>query len=147
MRLLYNAAMNMFKPTSAKTPDEYIAKNEEPRKADMQLLHELIQRVVPNLKPRILAGMIGYGTYHYKSVSGREGDWSIIALASQKNYISVYICAVDGRQYVAEKYKEQLPKANIGKSCIRFKKTADIDLKILEKIIREAVKLGPMNSV
>src|ERR1700704_460464 len=114
--------MNMFKSTDAKTPDEYIAKIDEPRRGQIQQLHDLICKTIPQQKPYIISGMIGYGSFHYKSVSGREGDWCIIALASQKNYISVYICASDGKEYVAEKYKEALPKANIGRSCIRFKK-------------------------
>jgi hypothetical protein len=132
--------MNMFKPTSAKTPEEYIGLIEEPRKSEIEKLHKFIKKTVPGLRPHILVGMIGYGTFHYKSPSGREGDWSIIALASQKNYISVYICASDGKQYLPEKYKDKFPKANIGRSCIRFKLVEDIDLKVLEKIIKEAVK-------
>lgn len=132
----------MFKPTSAKTPDEYIALIAEPRRSEIKTLHEFIQKTIPDLKPHILAGMIGYGTFHYKSASGREGDWSYIALASQKNYISVYVCASDGDQYVAEKYKNELPKANIGKSCIRFKKIEDIDLVVLKKVILEGVSTG-----
>ncbi len=130
--------MNMFKPTAAKTPQEYIDLIEEPRKTEMVKLHELIQKTVPEFKPYILSGMIGYGSFHYKSKSGREGDWSIIALASQKNYISVYICAVDGKEYLAEKYKKEFPKASIGKSCIRFKKLEDINLEFLMKVIKEA---------
>lgn len=133
--------MNMFKPTKAKTPEEYIEMIDEPRRSEIQVLHDFIRKVIPDQEPQITAGMIGYGKYHYKSKSGREGDWSIICLASQKNYISVYACAADGKQYVAEKYKKELPKASIGKSCIRFKKVSDIDLKVLEKIIRESVKL------
>lgn len=128
--------MNMFKVTDAKTPDEYIAKIEEPRKGQIIQLHQLITETVPQLKPYIISGMIGYGSYHYKYASGREGDWCIIALASQKNYISVYVCAVDGDEYIAEKYKSKLPKASIGKSCIRFKKIEDVDLKILTEIIK-----------
>ena len=131
----------MFKPTNAKTPQEYIELIAEPRRSEIQKIHEFIQKIVPDLKPHILAGMIGYGTFHYKSKSGREGDWSIIALASQKNYISIYVCASDGKQYVAEKYKKDLSKANIGKSCIRFKKYEDIDFPILEKVILEGVDL------
>lgn len=128
--------MNMFKTTLAKTPEEYIALIDEPRRSDIQKLHDLIKKTVPKLKPYILSGMIGYGPFHYKSPrSGKEGDWAIIALASQKNYISVYVCAVDGDTYVAEKYKSKLPKASIGKSCIRFKKPEDIDLKVLQEVI------------
>ncbi len=127
----------MFKVTDAKTPEEYIEKIEEPRKSQILQLHQLILKTVPQLKPYIISGMIGYGSYHYKYASGREGDWCIIALASQKNYISVYVCAIDGKEYVAESYKSKLPKSSIGKSCIRFKKIEDIDLEILKEIIKK----------
>jgi hypothetical protein len=132
--------MNMFKPTTAKTPEEYIAMIDEPRKGQIQLLHNLICKAIPEQKPYIISGMVGYGSFHYKSVSGREGDWCIVALASQKNYISVYICASDGKKYVAEKYKDSFPKASIGRSCIRFKRSEDIDLDILKKVLIEGVK-------
>ncbi len=132
--------MNMFKPTPATTPEEYISLIDEPRRTQIQILHNFICKTVPKLKPRITSGMIGYGTYRYKSASGREGDWSVIDLASQKQYISVYVCAIVDGKYVAEQYKKQLPKANIGKSCIRFKKVEDIDLKVLKEILLLAAK-------
>lgn len=132
----------MFKPTAAKTPEEYIESIEEPRRSEIQTLHDFICKIIPNEKPHIMSGMIGYGHYHYKSAkTGREGDWSIIALSSRKNYISFYSCAADGTQYISEKYKDKLPKAKVGKSCINFKKVADIDLKVLEKIIKESMKV------
>lgn len=84
--------------------------------------------------------MIGYGTYHYVYASGREGDWMKVALAQQKNYISVYVCASDGTQYIPEKHKADFPKASIGKSCIRFKKVEDIDLEKLKKVILEGIE-------
>lgn len=131
--------MNMFKPTAAKTPEEYFKLIDEPRRSEIVELHKFIMETIPDLKPHILAGMIGYGSFHYKSKSGREGDWSIVALASQKNYISVYICASDGKQYIAEKNKDRFPKASIGKSCIRFKKIEDINLKVLREVILEGI--------
>lgn len=130
--------MNMFKSTTAKTPEEYISLLEEPRKSEIKQIHEFIRKTVPNLKPHILAGMIGYGTYHYKYASGREGDWSLIALASQKNYISIYVCTVKNGKYITEDYKDKL-KASIGKSCVRFKKLKDIDFKVLGDLLRAAV--------
>lgn len=139
--------MNMFKPTAAKTPEEYIAAIDEPRRSQIQQLHDFIQKTVPKLKPVIIYGMIGYGLYPYKSKSGREGEWTTMALASQKNYISVYVsCADKDGIYIAEKYKTQLPKANIGKSCIRFKKVEDIDLAVLKKILLEGEKTPPISS-
>ncbi len=134
--------MNMFKTTSALSPEEYIAAISEPRRQDVEKIHELILKTVPTFKPRILSGMIGYGTYHYRYASGKEGDWSLIALANQKNYLSVYICSIENGKYIAEEYKDKLPKASVGKSCIRFKTLKDIDLSILMEIIKKAEKIG-----
>jgi len=97
--------------SNAKTPTEYINSLEEPRKTEIKKLHSLICKTVPNLKPHMKYGMLGYGTYHYKYASGRQGDWMIIGLANQKNYISLYACLSDGKQYVAEKYRKDLPKS------------------------------------
>jgi hypothetical protein len=125
-----------MKPAGAKTISQYFAQIEEPRRSDVKALHDMIVKAVPKLKPSIQVGMIGYGTYHFKYASGREGDWPIIALASQKSYISVYVCASERGEYVAEKHKQEMPKASVGKSCIRFKRLSDIDLKTLEKVIK-----------
>jgi hypothetical protein len=136
--------MNMFKPTTAKTVSDYIAQIDEPRKSEIKKLHEFIQQLIPDEKPQLVYSMIGYGSFHYKYASGREGDWPIIALASQKNYISVYVCAVDDNgKYVAENYKQQLPKADIGRSCIRFKKLEDINLEVLGDAIQRGISHTP----
>lgn len=128
----------MIKPTDAKTPEEYISQIDEPRRSQIRDLYELIHTLAPSLKPYIQSGMIGFGKYHYQYASGREGDWFMIGLASQKNYISVYVCATINNKYLAEDYKDKLPKASIGKSCIRFKNIADIDLEILSELIVKA---------
>lgn len=133
----------MFKPTAARSVEEYLSLIEEPRKSEIVKLHEFIKKTIPSLKSHFASNMLGYGTFHYKGKSGREGDWPIIALASQKNYISLYVCSVKNGMYIAEYYKKDLPKANIGKSCIRFKKVADVDLKVIEKILKEVSK-NPM---
>ena len=87
--------------------------------------------------------MIGYGPFHYRYASGREGDAHLLALSPRKNYISLYVlCTTDGA-YLAESYKDRLPKANIGKSCVRFKRPSDIDLDQLRALVAEAVRLGP----
>lgn len=139
--------MNMFKATDAKTPDDYISKIEMPRQNEVKKLHDLICSWVPKLEPFMISGMIGYGKYHYKYSSGREGEWCTIALASQKNYISLYVCVMNGESYVAESYKSKLPKASIGKSCIRFKKISDIDLDILKEVVQTSNKFPAMGAV
>lgn len=132
----------MFKPNTAKNVPDYFAMiKDDVRRKEMKKLHMLIRKTVPSLKPVLVSGMVGYGMMPYQSKSGRKGMWPRIALASQKNYISVYACAVnkDGK-YIAEAHKKELPKASIGRSCIRFKNTEVIDLDVLKKILRETAK-------
>jgi len=98
------------------TPAEYIAKLEEPRKSEVAALDSLIRKLAPGLAPFVHIGILAYGPWHYKYASGREGDWFHIGVASNQNYISLYVCATDGKTYVAEKFKKALHKAKIGKS-------------------------------
>ena len=118
------------------TPAEYIAKLAEPRKTDIAALDALIRKTAPELQPFIHNGMLAYGPWRYKSASGHEGDWFRIGLASNKNYISLYVCAGDAQGYIPERYKQALPKARIGKSCVRFKRLGDLDTATLEKLLR-----------
>ena len=126
------------KPAAQQSPQEYLDAIADPaRRRDMTDLHRLIRKLAPTLKPFAEYGGIGYGRYHYKYASGREGDSAMIGLSSRVAYISLYVCASDGKQYVAERYKQKLAKANIGKCCVRFKRLSDLDPKILEQLIRE----------
>jgi uncharacterized protein YdhG (YjbR/CyaY superfamily) len=125
------------------TPDDYIDSLEEPRRGDVRALHELIRATAPDLEPHVASGMLGYGPFHYRYASGREGDASLIALASRKQYISLYVLCTTERGYLAEQYAERLPKADIGKSCVRFKHAADVDRGTLVELIAEARRIGP----
>lgn len=125
----------------ATSPADYITKLPEGRRADIRALIYMIEHEAPQLKPSMQYGMIGYGAYKYKYASGREGSWVQIALAAQKNYTSLYVACTKDGSYLAESYKEKLPKANIGKSCIRFKKLEDLDHKVLRELISEAASL------
>jgi Domain of unknown function (DU1801) len=129
--------------SDAATHEEYIQRLAEPRRSDIRSLHELIRRTVPQLEPTMDFGMLGYGKYHYRYPSGREGDWILVAVASNKNYISLYVTATapDGG-YLAERYQDQLPKASIGKSCIRFKRLGDVDQDVLAGLLRQVAELG-----
>jgi len=127
----------MKRRTSAATPADYIAGVDEKRRPDIQRLHDLVREVAPELEPTMEFGMLGYGKLHYRYASGREGDWMKIGIASNKQYISLYCCAADDRGYVAERYRERLPKANIGKSCVRFKRLDDLDDDVLRQLIRD----------
>jgi len=130
---------------SIKTPAQYLASLPDDRRADVTALHRAIAKAVPKLKPFIVYGMIGYGPYRYKYASGREGDGSVVALASQKQYISLYIAGTENGECIAEKNQHLLGKVSVGKVCVRFKKLEDLNLKEALKLIKRAAKLLDKN--
>lgn len=132
--------MNMFKGVKAKNVEEYLANVPVERKDIINFLHQFIQKSAPSLKPHFAYNMLGYGSFKYKNYKKEDMDWPIVALANQKNYVSVYVCAVDDGEYIAEKNKDKLGKVNVGKSCIRFKKIEDVNLDELQKVIKSAAK-------
>jgi uncharacterized protein YdhG (YjbR/CyaY superfamily) len=132
--------MNMFKPTRAKTVKQYLAAVPKERKDAILFLHEFIQKAAPKLKSHFAYNMLGYGSFSYKNYKKEVIDWPVVALANQKNYISLYVCAVENGAYLAEQHKKELGKVSVGKSCIRFKKLEDINLPALKKVIQAAAK-------
>ena len=124
------------------TPAEYIAAVDDARSADIAALDALIRTHAPDLEPVIMGGMLGYGPFHYRYASGREGDACRLSVASNASYISLYCFAADDDGYVAERYVDRLPKASIGKTCVRFKKLADLDEEALAALVEETAKMG-----
>ncbi|MGH4023272.1 MAG: DUF1801 domain-containing protein [Pseudonocardiaceae bacterium] len=82
--------------------------------------------------------IIGYGDYTYTRPRGKDITWFIVGLAVQKNYLSVYVNAVEDHQYLAEKYAARLGKAKVGKSSISFKRLADINVDALLDLVEHA---------
>lgn len=124
------------------TPDAYLAAHPDDRRAPMEALHRAIRAAAPKLEPIIIAGMIGYGKFHYKYPSGREGDWFIVGLCARKNYYSLYICSGDKGGYLAEQAAAKLGKVKVGRSCITFKKLEDLKLAAAMSLVKKAAKLG-----
>lgn len=125
------------------TPTAYLAQLPAERRAELKALHATIRKTAPRLKPHVAyAGtMLGYGPYHYKYASGREGDCPIVALSSRANYISLYISVQRNGRPIAEAAQARLGKVSVGKVCIRFKKLADLNLPAALELVREASAL------
>lgn len=132
--------MNMFKAVKAKSVKEYIALLPEERRVAVKLLDTFIKKTAPKLKSHFAYNMLGYGSFKYRNHANKIIDWPIVALASQKQYISLYVCAVENGVYLAEKSKKELGKVSVGRSCIRFKKIEDLNLKTLAKVIKAAAR-------
>jgi hypothetical protein len=79
--------------------------------------------------------IIGYGTYLYGK---NQDEWFIVGLAVQKRHLSLYINAVEDRQYLSEKYGHELGKVKVGKAALTFGSAADLDLERLEWVMRKS---------
>ena len=130
----------MFKAVNAATVESYLANVPAERSETVLFLHKFIQKAAPSLKPHFASNMLGYGVMKCLNHKKQEIEWPVVAMANQKQYISIYICATINGQYIAEEWKERLGKVSVGKSCIRFKKLEDVDLKGLEAVLKLAEK-------
>lgn len=129
--------------SKATTHPEYLADLPDGRREEIARIDAFIRRHIPKSWDRwMVAGMMGYGRYRYKTKAGKEGEWFRVGLASNKAYVSLYICATDNGKYLAESYKKKLPKASIGKSCVRFKSFDDLDPKVVAQLLKSAAKVG-----
>jgi Domain of unknown function (DU1801) len=129
------------------TPEAFIAALPEPRRSEIQELDALIRDTAPGLERFVLSGTLGYGRYRYRGASGREGEWFRIGLASNKASISLHVMAADAGGYLVEAYGDRLPRAEIGRACVRFKEVEDVDLRVLKELVREGSKLPPMGAL
>lgn len=81
--------------------------------------------------------IIGFGNYHYKYASGREGDWFITGFSPRKQNLTIYL------MYGFEEQTElldKLGKHKTGKACLYIKKLEDVDLNVLSELIQETVR-------
>lgn len=132
--------MNMFADHVAKDIDSYFAAVPDDRKEAFTFVDQLIKDNAPTLTPYFATNMLGYGQFNYLDSKKKSQTWPVIALANQKNYISLYVCAVQDGEYLAEKYVDELGNVSIGRSCIRFKKLEDINVEGFKKVIAAAAK-------
>ena len=126
---------------------KYIASQPEPKRSDMQELHDIIQQVGPGCKLWFLDGKdsdgktvsnpnIGYGSRDHKYADGSVSEFYQIGLSANKTGISVYILGIEDKKYLAETFGKELGKASVTGYCIRFKALRDIHVDALEAAIR-----------
>ena len=126
-------AENKNVPTDA-DPHAFIASVEDAQKrADCEILLTMMERVTG--EPPIMWGdsMVGFGSYHYKYASGREGDYFLTGFSPRKANITVYI--LPGGFEPFEEMLLRLGKFKNSVSCLYIKKLADVDVDVLEEIV------------
>ncbi len=127
--------------------DAYIAGQPEPKRDDLNRLHQLVLPLSPKCKLWFLDGRneegkivsnpnIGYGSQMMKYAGGKTREFYQIGLSANTTGISVYVMGVDDKTYLTQTYGKRLGKATVTGYCIKFKALKDINLDVLEEAIR-----------
>lgn len=114
----------------------FIKNIEDPqRKKDCQTVHQMLKKITKTSAKMWGASIVGYGKYHYKYESGREGDFMKIGFAPRKTSLTLYIMPGFGRY---DELMNRLGKYKTGKSCLYIKKLEDVDIKVLEELMKSS---------
>ena len=127
---------NKTKATNASVSAFIKAVEHDKRRTDAQTIKKLMDKVTGWKAKMWGPSIVGYGQYHYKYDSGREGDFLITGFSPRKQALTIYIMpgfsAYDGLM-------EKLGKYKTGRSCLYINKLEDVDIKVLETLIRKSV--------
>jgi hypothetical protein len=129
-------AENKTKPTNLSVAAFIDALTDETKRADAKALVKLMQSATGE-KPKMWGpSIIGFGSYHYRYESGREGDMPLAGFSPRKAATVLYITAglIDSEALLAK-----LGKHTTGKACLYIKKLADVDQKVLEALVVKSV--------
>ncbi|MBK9733122.1 MAG: DUF1801 domain-containing protein [Chitinophagaceae bacterium] len=129
----------------------YINSQPEPKRSDMQALHNNILQVMPACKLWFLDGKdsenktvanpnIGYGLQTMKYADGKTREFYQIGMSANTTGISVYILGLEDKKYLALTYGKKIGKASVSGYCIKFKSLKNINMDILEAAIRYGVE-------
>jgi hypothetical protein len=107
------------------------------QREDAERLVALMRRVTRHEPKMWGKSIVGFGSYHYRYASGREGDWFLAGFSPRKQNMTVYVMPGIG---AFPKLLKQVGKFKTGKGCLYFKRLDEIHLKALEALLRESVK-------
>lgn len=129
---------------------DYLAAQPERKRGDMQALHSMMSRVMPDGRLWFLDGKdeggrtisnpnIGYGLLTMAYADGRTREFYQIGLSANTAGISVYIMGLEDKTYLARTYGGKLGKATVTGYCIKFSALRNVDLDVLEAAIRDGI--------
>lgn len=127
---------NKTKLTHASVEGYIAAIDDESRRTDCATLARLMAKATKQKPAMWGSSIVGFGSYHYKYDSGREGDAPLAGFSSRKGDISVYLTAsVPGQDEVLSR----LGKHKMGKACLYIRRLKDVDVRLLEELIVNSV--------
>ena len=125
------------KATAASVEGFLSSIDDEARREECLRVLELMKDVTGEEPKMWGPGMVGFGSYHYRYESGREGDWFVTGFAPRKSNLTLYIMAGFDRY---EDLMSRLGKHGTGKSCLYVKRLADVDQDVLRELVAASVR-------
>ena len=126
------------KPTQASVKEFLNQIPDKERRDDCFAIAKMMEEITGH-KPKMWGpSIVGFGSYHYKYASGREGDWPISAFSPRKNDLTLYFMIGFFEKY--PELMEKLGKHSTGKSCLYIKRLSDIHVPTLKKMIKTSLK-------
>ena len=124
------------KPTKQSIKTFIDSIEDEQKRKDCRIVLKLMRELTGEKAKMWGDSIVGFGTYHYKYKSGREGDWMLTGFSPRKQNLTIYIMPGFSK---FETLLKKLGKHKTSKSCLYIKSLGDIDLDILSKIISQSV--------
>ena|SRR6266545_3904607 len=127
---------NKTKATGSSVEHYFSTIADEARRSDCEALARLMTRATNHQPAMWGASIVGFGSYHYKYESGREGDSCLTGFSSRKSDIAIYLVAGVLEQ---KGLLSKLGKHKVGKGCLYVRQLSDVNLKVLEQLAAAAV--------
>ena len=110
---------------------------DEQKREDCRTLMKIMRRITGSQAAMWGSSIVGFGSYHYRYASGREGDFFLTGFSPRKQNLTVYVMP-GFSQYGS--LMQKLGKHKVGKSCLYMKKLEDVDVQVLTSLIDESVQ-------
>ena len=129
-------AENKTKATDVSVESYLSAIEDDTRRTDCETLATLMTKATQEQPTMWGTSIVGFGSYHYKYDSGREGDSPLIGYSSRKGDITLYL---ESSFPGYEEFLSKLGKHKTGKGCLYIRQLSDVDQNVLEQLIANSV--------
>lgn len=130
-------AENKTRPNKASVTAFINGIEDEQKRRDVRKVAAMMREATGSRARMWGTNIVGYGAYHYRYESGREGDFLITGFSPRKRALTLYI--IPGFKHF-ESLMSKLGKYKTGKSCLYIKRLSDVDEKVLKRLIAASVK-------
>lgn len=124
------------RPTRASVSGHIAAVGDEAQRKDCKALIAMMRKVTGHTPRMWGPSIVGFGSYHYRYDSGREGDMCVTGFAVRKNELVVYLIAEGSDQ---EALLARLGKHRMTKSCLYLRRLSDVDVDVLGRLVANSI--------